>query len=117
MAVQMLIWWMMQLTCVLTITCALQYLKLYGIRHRFAERPITQTWAYDLLYQVLLPVTGVMSVMISIYWAADVFNLSDLCWKIFNAKFINLSNLKISIISLAVVISLWFYTPARPSYS
>ena len=109
MAVQMLIWWMMQLTCVLTITCALQYLKLYGIRHRFAERPITQTWAYDLLYQVLLPVTGVMSVMISIYWAADVFNLSDLCWKIFNAKFINLSNLKISIISLAVVISLWFF--------
>ncbi len=109
MAVQMLIWWMMQLTCVLTITCALQYLKLYGIRHRFAERPITQTWAYDLFYQVLLPVTGVMSVMISIYWAADVFNLSDLCWKIFNAKFINLSNLKISIISLAVVISLWFF--------
>jgi len=109
MAVQMLIWWMMQLTCVLTITCALQYLKLYGIRHRFAERPITQTWAYDLLYQVLLPVTGVMSVMISIYWAADVFNLSDLCWKIFNAKFINLSNLKISIMSLAVVISLWFF--------
>ena len=109
MAVQMLIWWMMQLTCVLTITCALQYLKLYGIRHRFAERPITQTWAYDLLYQVLLPVTGVMSVMISIYWAADVFNLSDLCWKIFNAKFINLSNLKISIISLAVVISLGFF--------
>ena len=109
MAVQMLIWWMMQLTCVLTITCALQYLKLYGIRHRFTERPITQTWAYDLLYQVLLPVTGVMSVMISIYWAADVFNLSDLCWKIFNAKFINLSNLKISIISLAVVISLWFF--------
>ena len=76
MAVQMLIWWMMQLTCVLTITCALQYLKLYGIRHRFAERPITQTWAYDLLYQVLLPVTGVMSVMISIYWAADVFHQS-----------------------------------------
>lgn len=109
MAVQMLIWWMMQLTCVLTITCALQYLKLYGIRHRLAERPITQTWAYDLFYQVLLPVTGVMSVMISIYWAADVFNLSDLCWKIFNAKFINLSNLKISIISLAVVISLWFF--------
>lgn len=109
MSVQMLIWWMMQLTCVLTITCALQYLKLYGIRHRFAERPITQTWAYDLLYQVLLPVAGVASVMVSIYWAADVFNLSDLCWKIFNAKFVNLSNLKISIISLAIVISLWFF--------
>ena len=109
MAVQMLIWWMMQLTCILTITCALQYLKLYGVRHHFAERPITQTWAYDLLYQVILPIAGVLSVMVSIYWAADVFNLSDLCWKIFNTNFINLSNLKISIISLAIVVSLWFF--------
>ena len=109
LAVQMLIWWMMQLTCILTITCALQYLKLYGIKHRFAEKPITQTWAYDLLYQVILPITGVISVMISIYWAADVFNLSDLCWKVFNTNFVNLSNLKISIISLAIVISLWFF--------
>ena len=32
MAVQMLIWWTMQLTCILTITCALQYMKLYGIK-------------------------------------------------------------------------------------
>lgn len=109
MAVQMLIWWMMQLTCILTITCALQYLKLYGIKRNFAEKPITQTWAYDLLYQVLLPIAGVISVMVSIYWAADVFNLSDLCWKIFNTNFINLSNLKISIISLAIVVSLWFF--------
>lgn len=109
MAVQALIWWTMQLTCILTITCALQYLKIYGFRHRLAEKPITQTWAYDLLYQVLLPIAGVASVMISIYWAADVFNLSDLCWKIFNTKFVNLSNLKISIISLAIVISLWFF--------
>lgn len=109
MAVQMLIWWMMQLTCILTITCALQYMKKYGERHYLAERPITQTWAYDLLYQVLLPVVGVVSVMVSFYWAADVFNLSDLCWKIFNMRFVDLSNFKLSIISLATVVSLWFF--------
>ncbi len=109
MAVQMLIWWTMQLTCILTITCALQYMKLYGIRHQLTDKPITKTWAYDLLYQVLLPVAGVASVMISIYWAADVFNLSDLCWKIFNTNFLDLKNLKLSIISLAIVISLWFF--------
>ncbi len=108
MAVQMLIWWTMQLTCILTITCALQYMKYYGIRHHMEEKPITQTWTYHLLYQVLLPVAGVASVMFSIYWAADVFNLSDLCWKIFNTSFINLKNLKLSIISLAIVVSLWF---------
>ena len=109
MAVQMLIWWTMQLTCILTITCALQYMKLYGIKHKMADKPITKTWAYDLFYQVLLPVAGVVSVMISIYWAADVFNLSDLCWKIFNTNFVNLKNLKLSIVSLAIVVSLWFF--------
>lgn len=109
MAVQALIWWTMQLTCILTITCALQYLKLYGISHQLAEKPITKTWAYDLLYQVLLPITGVASVMVSIYWAADVFNLSDLCWKIFNTNFVDMKNLKLSIISLAIVVSLWFF--------
>jgi len=107
-AVQLLIWWTMQLTCILTITCSLQYLKLYGMRHRMAEKPITQTWAYHLLNQVLLPVAAVLSLMISIYWAAGVFNLTDICWKIFQKKFINFANFQVSIVSLAIVISLWF---------
>ena len=109
LAVQMLIWWMMQLTCVLTITCATQYLKLYRTRRRYDEKPITQTWLYDLVAQVLLPILSVGSVMLSIYWAADVFNLSDLCWKIFNTRFVDLSNLHLSIISLTIVVSLWFF--------
>ncbi|MBR1411760.1 MAG: mechanosensitive ion channel family protein [Prevotella sp.] len=108
MAVQILIWWMMQLACILTITCVSQYIKLYGVRHHFDEKPITKTWAYHLAYQVLLPILGVGSVMISIWWAADVFNLSDLCWKIFKTNFIDLSNLKLSILSLSMVINLWF---------
>ena len=89
LAVQILIWWIMQLTCILTITCVSQYIKLYGVRHKFSGRPITQTWAYHLAYHVILPVLGVASVMISIYWAAKVFNLSDLCWKIFKTNFIS----------------------------
>ncbi len=108
MAVQILIWWMMQLACILTITCVSQYIKLYGVRHHFDEKPITKTWAYHLAYQVLLPILGVGSVMISIWWAADVFNLSDLCWKIFKTNFVDLSNLKLSILSLSMVINLWF---------
>ena len=108
MAVQILIWWMMQLACILTITCVSQYIKLYGVRHHFDEKPITKTWAYHLAYQVLLPILGVGSVMISIWWAADVFNLSDLCWKIFKTNFIDLSNLKLSILTLSMVINLWF---------
>ncbi|MBP1540940.1 MAG: mechanosensitive ion channel family protein [Prevotella sp.] len=108
MAVQILIWWIMQLTCILTITCVSQYIKLYGNAHHFDERPVTQTWHYNLCYQVLLPILGVASVMISIYWAADVFNLSDLCWRIFNTRFLDFKNLHLSIVSLAIVVSLWF---------
>ena len=108
LAVQILIWWIMQLTCTLTITCVSLYVKLYGLRHRFSEKPITKTWAYDLAYQVLLPISVVCSVMVSIYWAADVFNLSDLCWKIFTYDFVDFENFKISIFSIALVISLWF---------
>lgn len=67
-AVQILIWWTMQLTCILTITCVSQYIKLYGEKHRFSEKPVTKTWIYDLSHQVLLPILGVCSVMISIWW-------------------------------------------------
>ena len=108
LAVQVLIWWIMQLTCVLTITCISQYMKYYGLRHRYAEKPITKTWFYNLLYQVVLPTMSICSIMLSIWWAADVFNLSDLCWRIFHQHFINQENFQVSIIKISMVISLWF---------
>ena len=108
LAVQLLIWWIMQLTCILTITCISDYLKMYEEKHNFSKRPVTQTWLYTLTHKVVLPVLIVCSVMISIYWAADVFNLSDMCWDIFNDKFIDQENLKVSVVKLAVVISTWF---------
>ena len=109
MAVQMLIWWIMQLTCILTITCIRLYLKLYGERHGFNEKPITKTWFFLFFQNVALPVTAVASVMLSVWWAADVFNLSALCWDIFTDKFIDMENLKVSIIRIAVIICLWFF--------
>lgn len=108
LAVQVLIWWIMQLTCILTITCISQYLKLYGIRHHFDERPVTKTWLYDLMCQVVLPSLSVGSVMLSIWWAADVFNLSDLCCRVFNNNYINMENFQVSIVKLTMVICLWF---------
>jgi len=108
MAVQILIWWLMQLACILTITCISQYLKLYGERHGLSQKLITQTWAYLFVYKVVLPVLAVGSVMLSIYWAADVFNLSDLCWEIFNRKFIDFESFQVSIVSVSIVVCLWF---------
>ena len=108
LSVQMLIWWIMQLACILTINCISSYLKLYSKRHGFDNKPITQSWFFLFLYKVVLPTIGVCSVMLSIYWAADVFNLGDLAWQIFKTNFINLDNLKVSIMKLSMVVVLWF---------
>lgn len=108
LAVQLLIWWIMQLTCILTITCISDYLKMYEEKLGFAAKPITQTWFYTFIHQVVMPVLIVCSVMISIYWAADVFNLSDMCWQKFTYKFINQKNLQVSLFKLTVAVSLWF---------
>ena len=108
LAVQILIWWITQLTCILTITCISSYIKLYGHRHHYDDAPITKSWFFLFIYRVLLPIIGVCSVMLSIYWAADVFNLGDICWQIFKKNFINLENLKVSILKLSMVVNLWF---------
>ena len=108
LAVQLLIWWLMQLTCILTITCISRYLEIYAKKHRLASKPVTQTWAYQLVEDVILPIMGVCSIMLSVYWAAKVFNLSDMCWYIFKYNFIELNNLKVSILKMSMVICLWF---------
>ncbi len=108
LAVQILIWWIMQLTCILTITCLSTWLHRYAGRHGIDRKPITQTWAFYFIYKVVLPTLGVASVMVSVYWAAGVFNLSDLCWQLFSRNFIHLENLQVSIVKLTVVVCLWF---------
>ena len=108
LAVQILIWWIMQLTCILTIECVALYVRRYGERRGYNRKPVTKSWFYQLLQRVLLPIMGVLSVMVSIYWAADVFNLSDLCWRLFNRKFIDLKNFQLSIIKLTMVVNMWF---------
>ena len=108
LAVQILIWWIMQLTCILTIECVALYVRRYGERRGYNRKPVTKSWFYQLLQRVLLPIMGVLSVMVSIYWAADVFNLSDLCWQLFNRKFIDFKNFQLSIIKLTMVVNMWF---------
>ena len=113
-AVQLIIWWIMQLTCILTITCISRYLEIYAKRKRLTQKPISQTWWYYLVEKVVMPVLGVLSITLSIYWAAKVFNLTDMCIRIFFHPFINMVNaqgeptLTVSIIKLTMVINAWF---------
>ena len=108
LSVQLLIWWVMQLTCILTITCIQGLMKSWATSSGFATRPITETWFYNLINEVALPVLGVLSVMVSIYWAADVFNLSDTTRDIFSKDLIHSKVITVGIYSLAVVVCLYF---------
>ena len=108
LAVQFIIWWTMQLTCVLTITCCEGWLSVYAKRKTLADRVITDKWLYRFIYKVLLPISGVLSFIISIYWAADVFNMSDTTWEIFNKDYIKTSNFTASLLSISEVACLYF---------
>ncbi len=108
LSVQFIIWWTMQLTCILTITCVEGWLRVYAKKNQLAEKAITDKWGYRFIYKVLLPICGVMSFVVSIYWAADVFNMSDTTWMIFNKEYIKTSNFTASLFSVTQVACLYF---------
>ena len=108
LAVQIIIWWMMQLTCILSITCVKDWLDVYAQRKNLKHKPITDKWLFRFVNQVVLPIAGVLSFIIAIYWAADVFNMSDTTWMIFNKDYIKTSNFTASLYSITQVACMYF---------
>lgn len=108
LAVQIIIWWMMQLTCILSITCIKDWLEVYAERKNLKHKPITNKWFFRFINKVALPVAGVFSFIIAIYWAAAVFNMSDTTWMIFNKHYIDSENFSASLYSLSLVACLYF---------
>lgn len=108
LSVQMLIWWIMQLTCILTITCISEWMHKYSDSHHVEDMPVGKTWLFRFVYKVLLPVMGLGSIILSIYYAADVFNLSDVVMGIITKRFIDTKFLSVSILNIIIVASLWF---------
>ena len=103
LSVQILIWWVMQLTCILTITCIQGLLNQWATRHGYEEKPITQSWFYRFIYDVCLPILAVISIVISIYWAANVFNLGDTTRRLFSYQVIDAKGFKLNARSLEQV--------------
>ena len=89
MSVQVLIWWIMQLTLVQTITVIYDLLHSYEKKHIPEDAPVTRTWFYDAVYKMVVPIAATLSVALSIYWAARVFDLTQWCEHIFRFKFFN----------------------------
>ncbi len=108
LAVQIIIWWMMQLACILSITCIKDWLAVYAERKNLKNKAITDKWGFRFVNKVMLPVAGVISFIIAIYWAADVFNMSDTTWQIFNKEYIKTSNFTASLYTVSMVACLYF---------
>ena len=108
LSVQILIWWIMRLTCILTITCMRDWFREYGRRKHIKRLPITHTWHYHLFSKVFIPTAAAISVLLSIYWAADVFNLSQFARQQFTAYFLDVKEMRLSVCNIFTVIILWF---------
>ena len=133
LAVQVLIWWMFQLSCIQTITCVYDMLAQYEKRylaHKIhsetdAEKAkkgsmlsiitvshnkhINVTWFYDFVYMALVPMLSVFSLLLSIWWAADVFDLTATVWNIFMFNFLNVTGVvQLSIGKMVMVLSQFF---------
>ena len=138
LAVQILVWWTFQLAAIMTITCLYDLMNMYcrrvlikrvsalqtsdGLPAHLSEEQeksllqsvrrgdfITTTWLYDFLYRTLLPILGVSSVLLSFYWASEIFEMTSICEKVFMTDFIKSSNLvRLSLYRICLVAGLWF---------
>jgi len=89
MSVQVLIWWIMQLTLIQTITVIYDLLHTYEDKYIPQNADVRRTWFYDAVYKMIIPIVATLSLALSIYWAARVFDLTQWCERIFRYKFVN----------------------------
>ena len=138
LALQVLMWWIVQLAAITTITCLYDLMELYELRRLLPRlRPdlkadiragrdvsvaaapvlrdmkrgkyITRTWLYDFVNRTLVPILAVLSIPLSIYWAAGIFEMTAICQKAFVYHFIDQKDLiRVSLFKLCVVAELWF---------
>ena len=68
----------------------------------------TKTWLFDFIYKTGLPVLTVISVMMSVNWAAKIFEMSSTMKDIFLYNFIDQEYLQLSIFKLSLVVEVYF---------
>ena len=109
LAVQILVWWTLQFAAITTITCFYDLMNAYEQRHHIPEKDITQTWFYDFINLTVVPLLAVGSIFVSIYWAAEIFEMTSICQDAFYYHFINQPDLiQVSLFKLCLVAGLWF---------
>lgn len=133
LAVEIMLWWVFQLAAIQTITCIYDLLSRYegkhlmdkickdvntdvlavndeAIREKMRQGQfIHLTWFYDLINRAIVPICAVASVLLSIYWAADVFDMTAVCIKSFRYNFIDEEGLiQVSLQKLCIAAACFF---------
>lgn len=133
LAVQVFIWWMMQLTCIQGITCGVDAMKIYEDRilmmrfdNAFGDDEKTkrlaiesyhkrngdffmQTWVADLVNMTIIPFLSVFTLPLCIYYAADMFDMSDSIIDIFYYPFIKVPDIfELSIYKIVVLFASFY---------
>ena len=131
LGIQVFIWWLFQLTAIETITALYllleRYNKKYLTQRKFeykkshtiyeADRTdsyIAVTWISDFIKKALLPIVTILSIPLCLWFAADVFDLTEVCKDLFYRPFFNLSDkegnaiLHLSLYKLVLVSALFF---------
>ncbi len=104
MSVQVLIWWIMQLTVIQGITVIYYWLHKYQAAHISDNEDISKTWLFDAIYKMIIPIAATLSVAGTIYWAAKVFDLTEWCVHFFRHKIVDIPN--VIVISLEKILFL-----------
>lgn len=68
----------------------------------------TKTWLYDFIYKTGLPIACVISVMLSIHWAANIFEMASTVRDIYLYNFIDQQYLQLSLFKLSLVLEVYF---------
>ncbi len=129
MAVQLLVWWMFQLAAIATITCCYDLMEIFEKRvleprihesfghtqnaEEFSMRLqqgdyINRTWLYDFVNRALVPVCAVFSILFSLYFAAEIFDLRDLLLKYFHMSISIPGIATFSVYHICLIVALWF---------
>ncbi len=126
LGVQLLIWWIFQLTILQTITAVYDLLHIYYVRHiretkerYIAEHPnlpddtdedlIAVTWPHSFAKHALLPIALVLSFPFSLFLASSVFDLNGVFNEYYNYPFLHLEGyISLSLSKLVMVVTLFF---------
>ena len=130
LAVEVMVWWMFQLAAIQTITCIYDILsdyeqesllrrirkKMTGVQIEKAKvkaymrkgRFINHTWLVDFVNMAIIPILCVISVLWSIYQAADVFEMTEVCVNAFSFNFIDQEMLCVSLKKMTYAVALFF---------